>query len=54
MEEKIKHKIKESGYKKKYLAERLKISSNYLSMCIKGKRNLSEEKKIELNKLLTK
>jgi transcriptional regulator with XRE-family HTH domain len=52
MEDTIKHKIKFSGYKKKYIAERLKISPNYLSMCLKGKRNLSEEKKNELKNIL--
>ena len=52
MEEKLRQKIKQSGYKKKYLAERLRLSNNYLSMCYTGKRNLSEIKQNELNKLL--
>lgn len=52
MEKEIISKIQKSGYKKKYLAERLKVSENYLSMCLKGKRNLSEEKKLELTKII--
>ena len=52
MEKEIISKIQNSGYKKKYLAERLKVSENYLSMCLKGKRNLSEEKKLELTKII--
>ena len=52
MEEKLRQKIKQSGYKKKYLAERLRLSNNYLSMCFTGKRNLSETKQNELNDIL--
>lgn len=52
MEEKIKFKINASGLKKKHLAKRLQITPNYLSMCISGKRNLSETKQTELKNLL--
>ena len=52
MEKELKEKIKSSGYKKKYLADKIGISQNYLSMCITGKRNMSEKKQTELKTLL--
>jgi DNA-binding Xre family transcriptional regulator len=52
MEESLKRLIKESGYKNKYLAEKLGITPNFLSMCKSGKRKLSDEKINSLKKLL--
>lgn len=52
MEETVKKRIRESGLKKKHLAKRLQITPNYLSMCLSGKRNLSEIKQTELKNLL--
>ena len=54
MEKEIISKIQKSGYKQKYLAEKLKITENYLSMCLNGRRNLSERKKDELKKIIGK
>jgi len=52
MEDDLKLKIQASGYKYKYLSERLKITNNYFSMCLHGTRNMSNEKQIKLRKIL--
>ena len=52
MEKEIIDKIKKSGYKKKYLAEKIGVTQSYLSMCITGKRNMSEKKQTELKTIL--
>ena len=52
MEKAVKNRIDSCGIKKKYLAKKLNISPNYLSMCLSGKRKLSEKKQAELKKLL--
>lgn len=52
MEKTVLNRIHSCGLKKKYLAEQLQISPNYLSMCLSGKRKLSEKKQNELKKLL--
>ena len=52
MEESLKKEIQKSGYKNKYLAEKLGISANFLSMCKSGKRKLSDEKITKLKELL--
>ncbi|MEY3422412.1 MAG: hypothetical protein RIR48_2726 [Bacteroidota bacterium] len=52
MDEQLKNRIKESGYKNKYLAEQLGITPNFLSMCKSGKRRMSDEKINSLKKLL--
>ena len=52
MEETVKDRIKSCGMKQKYLAKKLGLSPNYLSMCLNGKRNLSEEKLQKLKELL--
>lgn len=47
-------KIKESGYKQEYLAMKIGITPNYLSMCINGARTLAGHKEAELNNFLDK
>lgn len=37
-------KIRESGLKINFLASKINVTPNYLSMCIRGDRNLSELK----------
>lgn len=48
----IKIKIKESGLKKSFIAEKLGIQPNYFYMCLKGTRNLSLEKENKLREIL--
>lgn len=48
----MKDKIKNSGFKIKFLAEKIGVSANYLSMCMAGKRKLSETKQNKLNEIL--
>lgn len=52
MEDQLKDRIILSGLKKKHLAEKIGVSANYLSMCLNGRRNLSEPKLLKLKKLL--
>jgi len=52
MDQKTKNRIKNCGLKQKYIAEKLNITANYFSMCLNGKRNLSEEKIQKLKQLL--
>lgn len=52
MEKEVKELISSSGLKKKFLAEKLGITQNYLSMCLHGKRNLSDQKLNRLKELL--
>ncbi len=52
MEKQIKDRIQKCGLKQKYLAKKIGISNNYLSMCLNGKRNLSEEKIKKLKELI--
>lgn len=44
MNESLKTSIKSSGFKINFLAEKIGVSANYLAMCIRGERNLSEDK----------
>lgn len=52
MESKLNELISNSGLKKKFLAEKIGITQTYLSMCLKGKRNLSKSKLNKLKELL--
>jgi plasmid maintenance system antidote protein VapI len=52
MEETIKERIKQSGKKQKFLAETIGVSENFFSMCIRGKRNLSQPKQEKLKSIL--
>lgn len=52
MEDEIKEKLKLCGLKQNYIAKKIGISQNYLSMCLTGKRNLSKEKLTKLKELL--
>lgn len=54
MNESLKIKAKNSGFKVKALAERIGVTPNYLSMCLRGERILAENKCIELKKFLEK
>lgn len=52
MEEEVIDRIRKCGIKQKYLANKLGLSPNYLSMCLNGKRTLSKDKLTQLKKLL--
>jgi transcriptional regulator with XRE-family HTH domain len=52
MEEEVKDRIKRCGFKQKYIAGKIGITPNYLSMCLTGSRKLSDEKLNQLKKLL--
>ena len=52
MENTLKDRILKSGLKKKHIAKKIGISANYLSMCLRGDRNLSESKLLKLKTLL--
>lgn len=54
MNESLKVKVRDSGFKVKTLAERIGVSANYLSMCLNGLRMLSEDKCKELKDFLDK
>jgi plasmid maintenance system antidote protein VapI len=44
MNESLKIKIRESGFKINFLASKISVQPNYLSMCLNGERMLSEDK----------
>lgn len=48
----IVEKIKNSGFKKKYIAKKIGITPNYLHLCMTGQRTLSGRKEDSLLKLL--
>lgn len=52
MEQEYIDKIKKSGFKIKFIAKKIGVSANYLSMCMAGKRTLSERKQNKLNEIL--
>jgi len=52
METLLKLKIKESGFKHKHLAEKIGVAPNYFYMCMKGIRDLSQDKQSKLKELL--
>lgn len=52
MDEATKKRIKDCGLKQKYLAGKLGLTPNYLSMCLSGTRKLSEQKLKQLKKLI--
>lgn len=52
MNNSLKELIKNSGFKINFLATKIDVSANYLAMCIRGERNLSEDKCQELKKFL--
>lgn len=54
MNESLKKKVRDSGFKVKTLAERIGVSPNYLSMCLNGLRLLSEDKIKKLKDFLDK
>lgn len=54
MNESLKIKARESGFKVKALAEKIGISANYLSMCLNGLKTLSPEKEQALKRFLDK
>lgn len=54
MNESLKIKARNSGFKVKALAERIGVTPNYLAMCLRGERILSEDKCMALKKFLEK
>lgn len=52
MEEEVKERIKNCGLKQKYIAGKIGITPNYLSMCLLGTRKLSKKKLNQLKELL--
>jgi transcriptional regulator with XRE-family HTH domain len=44
--------IDQKGLKHKYIAEKIGVSKAMLSLFLSGQRNLSQEKKMKLNKIL--
>lgn len=44
MNESLIKKARESGFKVNFLAERIGVKPNYLAMCLRGERNLAEDK----------
>ena len=44
--------IRLKGYRYNYIAERLGISNAFLSMCLSGKKRLSDKHKEHLHRLL--
>ena len=53
MNQSLKDLIKGSGFKINFLASKIDVSANYLAMCIRGERNLAEEKCNQLKTFLT-
>lgn len=54
MNESLKIKARNSGFKVKALAKQIGVSANYLSMCLNGLKTLSPEKEQSLKKFLDK
>lgn len=52
MNESLKNLVKSSGFKINFLAEKIGTSANYLAMCVRGERNLSEDKCKKLKEFL--
>lgn len=52
METLLKLKIKESGIKLSFLAKKINVSPNYFYMCMKGTRELSQDKQSMLKQIL--
>jgi len=48
----LREKVKGSGFKKSYLAEKIGVQPNYFYMCLKGTRNLAEDKQKKLREIL--
>lgn len=48
----LKELILNSGFKIKALAERVDVKPNYLAMCVRGERNLAEDKQKKLKEFL--
>jgi transcriptional regulator with XRE-family HTH domain len=44
--------IEQSGYKHKFVAQKIGVSKTMLSLFLSGSKNLSLEKRIKLNQLL--
>lgn len=53
METLLKIKIKESGLKQSFLAEKIGVKPNYFYMCMKGLRQLSKDKQDKLKSILS-
>lgn len=53
MNEDILNLIEASGFKKKFIAEKIGITPVYFSMCLKGTRELSRKKERKLLELLS-
>lgn len=45
-------KARESGFKVNFLATKIGVKPNYLAMCLRGERNLSEDKCKKLKNFL--
>lgn len=52
MNESLKVKARKSGFKVYFLAQKIGVEKNYLSMCLRGERNLSDDKVYKLKKFL--
>lgn len=52
MEEEIRQRLKQCGLKQNFIAAKLGITPNYLSMCVTGLRKLSKEKAKQLEEIL--
>jgi plasmid maintenance system antidote protein VapI len=52
MNESLKIKVRESGFKVYFLADKIGVGKNYLSMCLRGERNLSVYKSSKLTDFL--
>lgn len=52
MNESLKIKARKSGFKVYFLADKIGVTRNYLAMCLRGERNLSDDKVKKLKDFL--